>query len=27
MAFLKTVMDWEDVAERGYLDTRRLALA
>jgi TRAP-type mannitol/chloroaromatic compound transport system substrate-binding protein len=27
MAFLAGIMDWEELAERGYLDTRRLALA
>lgn len=27
MAFLATIMDWEDVDERGYLDTRRIAIA
>ena len=26
MAFLADIMDWEDVAERGYLDSRRVAL-
>ena len=27
MAFLAGIMDWTELSERGYLDTRRLALA
>jgi TRAP-type mannitol/chloroaromatic compound transport system substrate-binding protein len=27
MAFLIDIMDWEGVAERGYLDSRRVALS
>jgi TRAP-type mannitol/chloroaromatic compound transport system substrate-binding protein len=27
MAFLAGMMDWTELSERGYLDTRRLALA
>ena len=26
MAFLAGMMDWTELSERGYLDTRRLAL-
>jgi hypothetical protein len=27
LQFLAGIMDWEELSERGYLDTRRLALS